>query len=72
MLCFLGGKSEVAEEIAARRRAFTLSIFGIVSAALVDERAIAIARQPQLLWWRLPGPFLERVHNVHRFRERAT
>ena len=28
-------------------------------------------RQLQLVWWRLAGPFLERVHDVHRFRERG-
>jgi hypothetical protein len=50
---------------------FNLFAFRIVSSPFVHQRAIAITRQLQLLWWRLTGPFLERVHDVHCFRERG-
>jgi len=50
---------------------FNLFAFRIVSSPLVHQCAIAIARQLQLVWWRLAGPFLERVYDVHRFRERG-
>jgi hypothetical protein len=71
MLRFLGREREIAKDIAAGRRDLQSICFRIVSSPLVHQCAIAIARQLQLVWWRLAGPFLERVHDVHRFRARG-